>query len=401
MPRFYIPRPDYEELLSGAGRALLYGRRKTGKTTLARRVLEDWLYVYVKPGGEFFLPEEGATYSLRSFTPLLGRGRVIVDEFHRAPRDFLYMIQAGEAPEDLVLISSTLHLVKEFTYSGDAPLKGLFTEIPVSLIHPLDLVRFYRPRRRRELERLLFYQEPTQVGKELYPILEGSLEFSLSLLSEVLSEEDVSFSKRLTGILRATAAGAQRPSEIASLLYRRGLIPKDNTGLIAKYLDVLVETGFLERVRVYGSRRRIIRHVSPLTAFAFYVDEKYGFYEGLSLWGKEFLMRVFRLQASFHVERFVERLLSRLWGLQPVRILSPEIDIALTRFQRLAVVGEVKWKSRVAPGDLKAAEEKLALVPAERRILVVPSRDAVAGETGLEIWDVERLAEEALEGATT
>ncbi len=396
MPSVYVPRPDYEELLSGAGRALLYGRRKTGKTTLARHVLGDWLYVYVKPGGEFFLPEEGATYNLRSFAPLLRRGKVIVDEFHRAPRDLLYLIQSGEAPGDLVLISSTLHLVKEFTYSGDAPLKGLFTEIPVSLIHPLDLLRFYRPRRPSDLERLLFYQEPTQVGKELYPILEGSLEFSLSLLSEVLSEEDLSYSKRLAGILRATAAGARRPSEIASLLYRRGLIPKENTGLIAKYLDVLVETGFLERVRVHGSRRRIVRHASPLTAFAFYVDEKYGFYEGLSLWGKEFLLRVFRLQASFYVERFLERLLSRLWGLQPVKILNPEVDVALTRFQRLAVVAEVKWRERVTCREVRAAEEKLSLLPAERRILFVPSADAVDCGTGLEVWDVGRLTEESL-----
>lgn len=174
-----------------------------------------------------------------------------------------------------------------------------------------------------------------------------------------------------------------------------GLIPKENTGLVAKYIDMLVKAGFLEKVSIFGSKRYVLRHVSPLTAFGFYVEEKYGFYEGLSLWGKEFLLKVFRNRASFLIEQFVERLLSRLWGLKPVKILKPEVDIALVEYKRLKVVGEVKWKRRVTREEVREAEEKLSKFDAERKILIVPEKHVVSGETGLEVWDVERMSKEA------
>ncbi len=174
-----------------------------------------------------------------------------------------------------------------------------------------------------------------------------------------------------------------------------GLIPKENTGLVSKYIDMLVKAGFLEKMSLFGSKRYVLRHVSPLTAFGFYVEEKYGFYEGLSLWGKEFLLKVFRNRASFLIEQFVERLLSRLWGLKPVKILKPEVGIALVEYKRLKVVGEVKWKGRVTREEVREAEEKLSKFDAERKILVVPEKHVVSGETGLEVWDVERMSKEA------
>ncbi len=391
----YVPRPYHEELLRGSRRSLVFGRRKTGKTTLVKHVLRDWLYVYVKPSGEFFLPEEDASYDLRSILPLLRKSKVIVDEFHRAPREFVYRLQAGDIPEEIVLVTSTLHLAERFTLSQDAPLKGLFTEIPVPLLEPLNLLRYFKPTTKEEFEKIVFYQEPTQIGKELYPILEGSLNFSLSLLSEVLREEELSFSRRLEGILRVTSTGESRPSRITSKLYSMGLIPKENTGLVSKYIDLLVKTGFLERIRIYKSKRYVLRHVSPLTAFAFYVEEKYGFYEGISLWGKEFLLKVFRNRTPLYIEQFVERFFSELWGLKPVKILEPEVDIALMEYKKLKIIGEVKWKNKLTRREIREIEEKLDKLDAERKILVVPEENILEGETGLEVWDVEKMSREA------
>ncbi len=53
------------------------------ETTLVRYFLSDWLYIYVRPDGYFFLPEEGVSYDLRSNLPR--REQVVIDEFHRAP----------------------------------------------------------------------------------------------------------------------------------------------------------------------------------------------------------------------------------------------------------------------------------------------------------------------------
>lgn len=69
----------------------------------------------------------------------------MIDDFRRAPKEFMYGLQSGSLPEELVLITSTLHLVRRFTFSSEAPLEGLFTEVPVTLLEPLDLLSFFKP----------------------------------------------------------------------------------------------------------------------------------------------------------------------------------------------------------------------------------------------------------------
>ena len=84
--------------------------------------------------------------------------------------------------------------------------------------------------------------------------------------------------------------------------------------------------------------------MSPVVDFAYYLNAKYGFFE--TRLPDETVERVFREKMPRYVERLFERLLTKHYSLQPVRIEMPdlEVDIALLRNKKLHLVAEVKWK---------------------------------------------------------
>jgi len=60
--------------------------------------------------------------------------------------------------------------------------------------------------------------------------------------------------------------------------------------------------------------------------------------------------------------------------MERVKIEDPEIDIALTSFKKVKVVGEVKW-GKITMEDVKAVERKLEAFDAERLLIVQDKRD--------------------------
>jgi hypothetical protein len=56
-------------------------------------------------------------------------------------------------------------------------------------------------------------------------------------------------------ILKAISDGKNTSTEISSYLFSRKLIPKDNPGLIQRYLEVLRDIGLIDKVEVFGSRK--------------------------------------------------------------------------------------------------------------------------------------------------
>ncbi len=382
-----------ESRVRRGGRLLLYGRRKTGKTTLAKRTLRDWRYIYVGRDRMFYDVEEDTKFSWPQFRALLRKeNKIIIDEFHRAPEDLFAYIHAGEGPEDLVLITSTLNYFKRFVEGDAAPLLGLFTPIEVPLLKPSELLAHFRPRTKVEFEKILFYQEPWAIGKGVEDIVSGALDFSTSLVHTAFTEEGITIGERYFHILQAIAIGKTRPSEISSYLFSHNLLPKDNPALIMKYLSNLVKTGFLHKIEVFGTKKHVYRHVSPVTQIAFYLNGKYAFYEvGKPL---SFGIKVLREQVPRLVEQFVGGILADVFGGRPAKCNDPEVDVLLLSFRRPSVVAEVKWREKISKEDVARAERKLSAFDAEHRILVVPDADNVP-ETTLEIWDIERMVKTA------
>ena len=398
MSRVVVERPWLARFLLSGGRRMLYGRRKTGKTFYARRVLRDYQYFIVRRGGAIYDPVSDEMLDASGFLRLCRLGeRIILDEFHRADPRIFDAVQAGVCGEELVFITSTLHYYRRFVEEADAPLKGLFASRRVGLLTPLELLNtdwgVLEDRPVELIEMLVFYQEPVLIGRSLGDIVASGMEYARSLLGEVLTEEDHRYTARFDAILEAIAAGRTRLTEISSYLYSRGLIEKDSPGLVTKYLELMVDIGLLERLEVWGRRRgSVYRHYSPLTDLAYHLQARYDYYEVPAT--LEYGLRAARQRLPLLVEVFVERLLAQLYGLKPVKILDPEIDVALVRFKRLEVVAEVKWVSRLARDEVRRVESKLYSLEAKKHLLIVPD-EGIVPETSLEVWDAGRMLREA------
>jgi len=146
--------------------------------------------------------------------------------------------------------------------------------------------------------------------------------------------------------------------------------------LIQGYLNALINIGILKKKAVFNKRKFIYYHDSPLFDLFFYSDENYGVVE--QDLPPLFLKKVIDEKIPFHVERFVESLAAKVYGMVPVRIDDPEIDLALTSFNKLRIVGEVKWK-KVSQSEVKEVEKKLGQFDA-KRLLVVPDKEGLSSD---------------------
>ncbi len=386
-----VERHWLREFLFQNGKRMLYGRRKTGQTFYTRHVLPHYQYFIVRKGGTIYDPLEDQEFDTRIFLKICrSQDNIILDEFHRAEPRLFDALQAGVCNENLVLITSTMHYYRKFVEGYEAPLKGLFSIRRVGLISPIELLNHDWDIDNKDLiEHLVFYQEPVLIGRPLKDIILSGREFARSLVGEILDEEDQVYTRRYDSILEAIAAGKNRLSEIASYLYSRKLIPSASTSHITKYIDTMIKIGLLEKIEVWSKRRRsIYRHVSPLTEIIYYLGTRYGFFDLQLPW--DYLKKIVENYIPLLIERFFERLLAELMGLKPVKIINPEIDIALTEFKKVKVVAEVKWKNKLSRTEIMKVEEKLTRFQEARKILIVPDQSIVP-ETSLEIWDINKI----------
>jgi len=153
-----------------------------------------------------------------------------------------------------------------------------------------------------------------------------------------------------------------------------------------------------------GKKRKTFqyRHASPIIDLAYYLNEKYGFFEADM--DEQRVGEAFSERVPMYMEWFFEELLSREFNMQPVKIARPdlEVDVALREHMRVKVVAEVKWKSVVDGRELARVEDKLSAFKDARRILIVPSRDALKREPeGVEVWDWKLIWGKVEEAAST
>ncbi len=384
-----IERRELRDVLN-AKWVLVYGRRKTGKTFYIRERAKYSHYFIVTSGREIFEVKRGEIYSfsefMRVFPLLLNQGKVVIDEFHRLGEPFFSILQGLSGRGELTLITSTRHYFKRFIGSN-SPLLGLFYLRELGLVDPKDALNFvdglgYSGKTMIELAVLL--QEPwlapaiESLGERVFSTFGSTLKGNVpSLIGEIFREEERELTMRYSAILETIADGKSSSGEIAKELYSRGLIEKETHSAVAPYLETLVNMGILERIPLFGKRKKIFkyRHLSPVVDFAYYLNAKYGFFE--TELPDETVERVFREKMPHYVERFFERLLTKHYSLQPVRIEMPdlEVDIALLRNKKLHLVAKVKWKEKVKERNIRKVEEKFEGLNAKKKLLIVPDKE--------------------------
>ncbi len=398
-----IPRRELDEVLNSRW-LLLYGRRKTGKTFYVREKAEYDKYFIVTKGKTLIEIQSGEEYTQREFQrilPLLleSEERTVIDEFHRLSEPLLSMIQGLSGKGCITLITSTMHYFKQIV-GNNSPLLGLFELRGVSLVDPRDAIIFAEKlgiNGRELLEIACLVREPWLAPKiekfkeETFYNLKDELRIYVPyLIGEIFNEEDIQLTARYSGILEAIADGKTSSSEISSVLFSKGLIEKDNPGLISQYLKNLIQMGVIRAIPLYGRKRKSFqyRHFSPVIDFAFYLNEKYGFFE--AEFDRIRVGELLKEKMPKYMEWFFEELLARHFKLQPIKIAKPEleIDIALREYKKIKVVVEVKWKESVESRDIRKTEEKLHKFKEAKKILIVPSEDILKREPEeIEVWD--------------
>ena len=374
----------------------VYGRRKTGKTFLIKHLFRNALYFFVRRDRTIYYERRSENIRYDELLRIIEEGGriVIVDEFHRLGDDFLDFLHMKQ-PRNIILITSTLNLAKKII-SNRSPILGIFMEFKLDTISEKDiLLNLAKFMEGKELvERCVYLKEPLLLrffDEKNRSIDFNSLKLTIpALVGEIFSEEERVISERYEGILRAIASGRNKLNEIVAHLYSSRLISKQDIGAVKQYIKNLLDIGLIKRIREYGRNRYYYFISSPLIDLYYYLDEKYNFSE------TELDEKYFREKLPRYVEDFFRELLACLYGKRKFIISKPdtEIDIVLGDFNRIWLVGEVKWKERIGEAEIKNIERKLSPYNC-RRVLIVPDKGKIKKKLKevelLDVSDVMRM----------
>lgn len=382
---------------------LIFGRRKTGKTFLVENFLDYDEYFFVKMDRSVVSKKDGRVINYETLTSLIERSlpdgkTVVVDEFHRLGEDFLDFVHSTKKGGKLILISSTLFLSKSL-FASHSPVLGFFAEVPIGLISLDDTVRVLKRLgidRKSLTEIGILLREPLAIDyynldedprKLIAQVISHSAKTIPALVGEIFAEEERTISAVYEGILRAVAGGKTVSSEISSHLFSRGLIKKDDPSLIQQYLSNLVGFGVMKKVRVYGRKKFIYKHVSPLVRIFYYADEKYNISERML--AEEEMERLVGEVMPKVVEDSARELLAKRFGLEESVVEARDFDAdgCLLRFKKPEVALEVKWSEKLGKKETERIVEKLGRLKTKRRMLFVPDKRKVKAE-GIEVVDI-------------
>ncbi|WP_297486789.1 ATPase [Thermococcus sp.] len=343
------------------------------------------------------------------FIKRLGEGVTVIDEFHRLPREFLDTLHAYSPEGEVILITSTLWLAMRLLGERESPLLGIVVPVRIGLIDEREiLAELSKEIEGKELvEASVYLREPV-----LVPLYRPSLREFLTdyfhssgalvreIVGEAFSEEELRLSEVYLAVLHSIADGKSKSTEIGNYLLSGGLIEAPSS--VQKYLKVLTAMGLVRKKPIHGKKKRFRYSIaSPLLDLHFYLEAKYAYTELET--PREFIRRAIDEKLPRHVEGFVESLLAKIYGLRPVSVEMPELelDIALEGFKKLELVGEVKWKNRVKREEVRRIEEKLGKFNC-RKVLIVPSVEVLEREPeGIDVLTPEellKLAKESLKG---
>lgn len=396
-----IERPKETKRINETRRwILIYGRRKTGKTFLVENFIAYDNYFFVKRDRSIIYKKEERLISYEAFIEVLKRDLednkiVVIDEFHRLGNDFFDFLHYTKKQGKLILISSTLYLSKNL-FSGRSALLGFFAEMPIGLIDIRDSLRAINllKDKKQLVELAILLKEPIAIiyfsenaREALKNILIDSIKTIPALIGEIFIEEERNISAIYEGILRAIANGKVVSSEISNYLFSRKLLKKDDPSIIQQYLANLIDFGIIKKLSIYGKKRFIYKHISPIAKLFYYADEKYNISE--------------KKVNEIEIKRIVDEIMPRLvednirefladkFGLSEsiIQAKDYDVDACLLRFKKPEIAIEIKWKKKITKQEITRAEETLSKLNAKRKLLFVPDKNS-AKSSKIEVVDI-------------
>jgi len=140
--RLYLKRQEEERIRKLQNWTLIYGRRKTGKTTLVKNNLKYDTYVFVTDVNSAIEDDKIVKIdeALNDVKATLRKGGIaVIDEFQRLPEVYWSLISTWAPSGILVAIGSSYGIVNR-VFDKNSPLLGFFTPIEIGLLHYEDVL---------------------------------------------------------------------------------------------------------------------------------------------------------------------------------------------------------------------------------------------------------------------
>ena len=281
------------------GWILIYGRIKTGKTFLLRRIFKDAHYFAVTKAGYIIFEEKGEATCINvkeavsRIGSLLRRGEtVILDEFQRLSNRFLNEIAANHPSGKLIASTSSLGIAKKI-FGRKNPFSGLFTPFKMDLIRYSDAILSLSnvcSSPRNMLLYGLIIRDPWIIPimsfkrdavSEICNKVHCLLASASGLIGEVFEEEERSLTRVYDAVLRLVGGGFWKPAAIAEILLSNNLI-SGGLPTVTGLLERLVNMGLLEKIPLWKTKgsRCYFKHKSPPLSIIYSLDLKFNLTEG-------------------------------------------------------------------------------------------------------------------------
>jgi len=392
------------------GWALVYGRRKVGKTYILEHYVSHDVYMAVRLDGSIWVrgldvDHLGAVADVpRVVNRLLTEGRtVVIDEFQRLPMWVLEDIARSHPSGRLILSGSSMRVSREMM-GRNSPLLALLRPFRIGPVSPsdllLDLSSAFSPTKAVEHAPVLrdpwtvpFFEErdPLKHLVEMLPHLVPGL------VGEIFSADERELTRTYSAILAIVGSGDGDPKAIATKMHERGITATGASSNVIPYMNNMVEMGMLERTKVYGKRKHLYSIPSfPITLF-YYLDSRYSISDG----GVPFagIRPTAENVLRTGIESFIADLLVEVVGgrKELIKTSDREIDVLVTVRGRPTLVGEVKW-GRAGRSDVGRFLGKVEGISC-RKVFVCPRRIEAEGVEVLTPGDLVGMAREHVEGA--
>jgi len=270
--RLYLKRREEKRISRIKNWTLIYGRRKTGKTTLVKRSLKYDTYVMIGDVNNAIIQEDRVINIEKGLEEVKGTlkkgGVAIIDEFQRLPEAYWSLIASWAPSGILVAIGSSYGILNK-VFDRNSPLLGIFSPLEIGLISYEDvLVQVKDP-----ILSVLFrdpwiipfidsYEELRRRVKEFVLIAKG-------LIGEVFKEEERQLTDLYYKILLNLGAGIWRSREIAGIIQPPGGEPT-----ITSILNRLMKMGLVKKIPTLG-RENYYMVSSPPLSLILYAESKY------------------------------------------------------------------------------------------------------------------------------
>ncbi|MGB9717815.1 MAG: AAA family ATPase [Thermoproteota archaeon] len=380
IPNIVIRRREEDELRSLKGWILVYGRRKTGKTFLLKRVFTQAIYFIVTRSGSIAAWEGdgfshiGLDEAVKRIGKLLRDRRIVIlDEFQRLPDKYWDSIAVNHPNGKLIASGSSLGIVRR-VFEKKSPLLGLFSPFKVDLIsYPDAILSLSRvcPSLKDALLWGLIVRDPwvvpmisfhRDVVSEICDKVHYFLASAPGLVGEVFEEEERMLTRVYDAVIRMVGGGMWMPAEISGALTASNLI-SGGLPTVTGLLERLTGMGIFEKIPLWKTKglRNYFKHRSPLLSLTYYLDQKLNISESsymkidrsmvLSVLGKE-------LQFSLG-----EMLAEYLGGIRSYMILPDgkgDVDIVILDSKgKTPIIGYEVKIGEISESEAKKAVEQI------------------------------------------